>query len=113
MRSGKGWKEKRNVCACPLCCVCACVARPEQRESNQGHAERRGPEEEGWGGGAGCPGVPMVLPCKPGVHEWWESCMRESLVGMGGLDEEELRRLKPKERMVKCMSRTQTLGNIF
>ena len=110
------------MCACPLCCVCACVARPEQGESNQGHAERaakkkarggEGEEEEGWGGGAGCPGVPMVLPCKPGVHEWWESCMRESLVGMGGLDEEELRRLKPKERMVKCMSRTQTLGNIF
>ena len=59
------------------------------------------------------PASQKPVPCKPGVHEWWESCMRESLVGMGGLDEEELRRLKPKERMVKCMSRTQTLGNIF
>jgi hypothetical protein len=39
--------------------------------------------------------------------------MRGSLVELGGLGEEELKRLQPRSRMVKCMSRTPTLGNIF
>ena len=60
-----------------------------------------------------CPGIPIVLPSKPGVQQWWERSMRGSLVELGGLGEEELKRLQPRSRMVKCMSRTPTLGNIF
>jgi len=31
----------------------------------------------------------------------------------GGLGEEEKKRLQPRDKMIKCMSRTPTLGNIF
>ena len=35
------------------------------------------------------------------------------MVELGGRGEKELERLQPRDRMIKCMSRTPTLGNIF
>ena len=86
--------------------------RQKLRERAEEKKERRR-GKEGWGKKGACPGIPIVLPSKPGVQQWWEQSMRGSLVELGGLGEEELKRLQPRSRMVKCMSRTPTLGNIF
>jgi hypothetical protein len=86
--------------------------RQKLRERAEEKKERRR-GKEGWGKKGTCPGIPIVLPSKPGVQQWWERSMRGSLVELGGLGEEELKRLQPRSRMVKCMSRTPTLGNIF
>ena len=37
--------------------------------------------------------------------------MKESLVELGGLGEEKLKRLQPRSRMIRCMSKTPSLGN--
>jgi hypothetical protein len=39
--------------------------------------------------------------------------MREMSTSYGGFGEAELKRLQPRDRMIKCVSRTPTLGNIF
>ena len=86
--------------------------REKLRERAKEKKERR-KGKEGWGKREACPGIPIVLPSKPGVQQWWKQCMRESLVELGGLGEKELKRLQPRDRMIKCMSRTPSLGNIF
>ena len=86
--------------------------RQKLRERAEEKKERRR-GREGWGKKEACPGVPIVLPSKLGVQQWWEQRMRESLVELGGLGEEELKRLQPRSRMIKCMSKTPSLGNIF
>ena len=39
--------------------------------------------------------------------------MREMSTSYGGFGEAELKRLQPRDRMIKCVSRTPTLGKIF
>ena len=58
--------------------------RQKLRERAEGKMERK-KGKEGWGEGRTCPGIPIVIPCKPGVEKWWKECMKKSLVEMGGL----------------------------
>jgi len=57
-----------------------------------------------------CPGVPIVVPYKPGQHQWWQDCKdRDLVLGLAGLHQVEIDYL-PGKCMLLCLSSTANLG---
>jgi hypothetical protein len=60
-----------------------------------------------------CPGVPIVVPHKPGVAQWWQDCKERDLtIGLRGLQQAEIAYL-PGKGMLKCLSGTDNLGKLL
>jgi hypothetical protein len=62
---------------------------------------------------AGPPGIPVVVPDKQGLREWWEQCTRQSITENFGeyLTNAEMEMLP--SRMFKCLSRTESTGDFI
>jgi hypothetical protein len=62
---------------------------------------------------AGAPGIPVVVPDKQGLREWWEQCTRQSITENFGeyLTNAEMEMLP--SRMFKCLSRTESTGDFI
>ena len=59
----------------------------------------------------GPPGIPVVVPDKQGLREWWQQCTREDITQSFGeyLTHAEVEMLP--SRMFKCFSRTESMGD--
>jgi hypothetical protein len=62
---------------------------------------------------AGPPGIPVVVPDKQGLREWWEQCTRQSITENFGeyFTNAEMEMLP--SRMFKCLSRTESMGDFI
>jgi hypothetical protein len=62
---------------------------------------------------AGPPGIPVVVPDKQGLREWWEQCTRQSITENFGeyLTNAEMEMLP--SRMFKCLTRTESMGDFI
>ena len=62
---------------------------------------------------AGAPGIPVVVPDKQGLREWWEQCTRQDITQSFAeyLTDEEVEMLP--SRMFKCLSRTESTGDFI
>ena len=59
----------------------------------------------------GPPGIPVVVPDKQGLREWWQQCTREDITQSFGeyFTHAEVEMLP--SRMFKCLSRTESMGD--
>ena len=56
------------------------------------------------------PGLPIIIPDKAGVGEWWSRCAKEGWVHMKGLHPEARRRLP--ERLFRSLQGTAKIGQL-
>jgi predicted glycosyl hydrolase (DUF1957 family) len=59
------------------------------------------------------PGIPVVVPDKQGLREWWEQCTRQGITENFGeyLTNAEMEMLP--SRMFKCLIRTESMGDFI
>ena len=62
---------------------------------------------------AGPPGIPVVVPDKQGLREWWEQCTRQGITQSFAeyFTDAEMEMLP--SRMFKCLSRTESMGDFI
>ena len=60
---------------------------------------------------AGPPGIPVVVPDKQGLREWWQQCTRQGVTQSFGeyFTNAEVEMLP--SRMFRCLSRTESMGD--
>jgi hypothetical protein len=62
---------------------------------------------------AGPPGIPVVVPDKQGLREWWEQCTRQGITKSFAeyFTDAEMEMLP--SRMFKCLTRTESMGDFI
>ena len=61
----------------------------------------------------GPPGIPVVVPDKQGLREWWEQCTRQDMTQSFAeyFTDTEVEMLP--SRMFKCLTRTESMGDFI